>query len=195
MFEVDQEVVCFLNGEGVVIDAQDSGNYPVIVRFDGERCSYTSKGLIRESHTAPTLYPKGTTFTITEPEVTFEKGEFKELKSLFSQNESEPKNSGILNSAIGEYVIVRSRNEGINAGFLEAADDTGCVLTQARRIWYHKPSNSKLAWYEGVAVSGLHDDSKISCAVDKKYIIEDYSITTCTKEAIKSISGKKSHES
>ena len=72
-------------------------------------------------------------------------GEFKELKSLFSQNESEPKNSGILNSAIGEYVIVRSRNEGINAGFLEAADDTGCVLTQARRIWYHKPSQFTIA--------------------------------------------------
>ena len=121
-------------------------------------------------------------------------GEFKELKSLFSQNELAAKPS-ILASAIGEYVIVRSRNEGINAGFLEVADETGCVLTQARRIWYHKPADNKTSWYEGVAVSGLHDDSKISCAVEKKLLIENYSITICSEEAKKSISGKKSHES
>src|SRR5690606_28779292 len=61
---------------------------------------------------------------------------------------------------IGKHVIVRSRNEGINFGKLEAADETGCVITDARRIWYHKPADSKMAWYEGVALSGLHRSSK-----------------------------------
>lgn len=101
----------------------------------------------------------------------------------------------ILSGAIGKYVIVRSRNEGINAGILKLSDETGCVLSEARRIWYHKPKDSKLAWYEGVAESGLHKDSKVSCPVDEKYIIEDYSISICSDTAKKSISGMKSHES
>ena len=104
-------------------------------------------------------------------------------------------NTRITSSAIGKYVIVRSRNEGINAGFVKLADETGIVLGQARRIWYHKPADSKTAWYEGVAKSGLDPSSKISCAVDEKYIIEDYSITICSEEAEKSITEYKSHES
>jgi hypothetical protein len=95
---------------------------------------------------------------------------------------------------IGEPVIVRTRNEGINFGILEQADETGCVISQARRIYYHKPKDKSVAWYEGVSQSGLSDDSKVSCAVEKKYIIEDYSLSLCTKEAALLISQKKSHE-
>ena len=120
-------------------------------------------------------------------------GQIKEIKALLGG--SEGVKPSILQSAIGKYVIVRIRNEGINAGYLKAADETGCVLSNARRIWYHKPKNNKTSWYEGVADNGLHDDSKISCSVDEKYIIEDYSITVCTDEAAKSIKEKKSHES
>jgi len=123
-------------------------------------------------------------------------GDIKELKALFGGGVCySPKSSNILSSAIGKYVIVRSRNEGINAGVLKLADETGCVLSDARRIWYHKPKNSNTAWYEGVADNGLHSDSKISCEVEEKYIIEDYSITVCTKESEKSIREKASHES
>ena len=88
---------------------------------------------------------------------------------------------------IGKYVIVRSRNEGINAGFVEMADSTGVVLKEARRIWYHKPKDKSLSWYEGVAVSGLSADSKLSGVVGQKVIIEDYSITLCTEIAQQSI--------
>ena len=49
----------------------------------------------------------------------------------------------MLESMIGEYVIVRSRNECINAGFVKALDDTGIILSEAHRIWYHKPENKK----------------------------------------------------
>ena len=63
---------------------------------------------------------------------------------------------------IGKAVIVRSRNEGINAGIVILADATGVVLQKCRRIWYHKPKDTKLAWYEGVSVSGLSPNSKVS---------------------------------
>jgi hypothetical protein len=118
-------------------------------------------------------------------------GEAKELACLFGQS----KCSSIMKSQIGKYVIVRSRNEGINAGILAEADETGCVLNEARRIWYHKPKDKKTAWYEGVAVSGLDSSSKVSCPVEAKIIVEDYSIILCTNEAKKSISGHPSHES
>ena len=103
--------------------------------------------------------------------------------------------SNSLSYPIGEYVIVRSRSEGVNAGYLEQADSAGCVLSQCRRLWHHKPKRSCESWYEGVAVSGLSEDSKISCKVDKKIIIENYSITLCSDESKRSIEGFKSHES
>ena len=88
---------------------------------------------------------------------------------------------------IGKAVIVRSRNEGINAGIVVVADETGVELKQCRRIWYHKPKDKKLSWYEGVAVSGLEETSKVSGTVSSKVIIEDYSMTLCTEKAYKSI--------
>jgi hypothetical protein len=88
---------------------------------------------------------------------------------------------------IGSYVIVRSRNEGINAGLVVAADETGIVLKDARRIWYHRPADSGMSWYEGVAASGLGDGSKLSPPVPTKIIVEDYSVTYCTAQAERSI--------
>lgn len=114
---------------------------------------------------------------------------------LVSDESETPSKSSILQSAMGNYVIVRSRNEGINSGYVIEADETGIVLKDARRIWYHKPKDSKTAWYEGVATTGLDNSSKVSCAVEKKYIIEDYSITHCSEEARISIMEHKSHES
>lgn len=78
---------------------------------------------------------------------------------------------------IGKPVIVRSRNEGINVGIIELADDTGVVLKNARRLYYHRPKDKSLSWYEGVAMSGISNDSKVSGTVDRKVIIEDYSMT------------------
>lgn len=107
---------------------------------------------------------------------------------------STKKQSSIFKDAIGKYVLVRSRNEGLNAGTVLEADETGIVLKDARRIWYHRPADKSQSWYEGVSNSGLSSDSKISSPVSKKIIIEDYSITECTKEAILSIKGFKSNE-
>ena len=81
---------------------------------------------------------------------------------------------------IGKSVIVRSRNEGINAGTVVLADESGVELKNCRRIWYHKPADKLTCWYEGVAVSGLSSDSKVSFTVASKVIIEDYSMTLCS---------------
>jgi len=88
---------------------------------------------------------------------------------------------------IGKKVIVRSRNEGINAGIVVVADQSGVELKSCRRIWYHKPKDKALSWYEGVAVSGLDDSSKVSGTVSSKIIIEDYSMTALSSKAFESI--------
>ncbi len=88
---------------------------------------------------------------------------------------------------IGKKVIVRSKNEGINAGIVVLADETGIELQDCRRIWYHRPKDKTLSWYEGVAMSGISSNSKVSGTVKTKVIIEDYSITECSYDAFKSI--------
>ena len=94
---------------------------------------------------------------------------------------------------IGKYVICRSRNEGINAGNVIAADETGVVLQDARRLYYHIPLDTNISWYEGVALSGVGRESKVGSAVEK-LIVEDYSLTVCTKQAEQSIRSAKDHE-
>ncbi len=105
---------------------------------------------------------------------------------------TESSSSTIGSRFVGQYVIVRSRNEGINAGKVVELDDTGVILEDARRLYYHRPEDKKLSWYEGIALSGLSSDSKVGAEVTK-LIIEDYSITLCTKEAEKSIRGAKTN--
>jgi hypothetical protein len=94
---------------------------------------------------------------------------------------------------IGEYVICRSRIEGVNAGYLVDADGTGCVLSEARMLWSHEPKKNA-SWSEGVSLYGLSENSKISVKTQEKIIIEDYSLTLCTPEAKKSIEEFKAHE-
>lgn len=121
-------------------------------------------------------------------------GQVRELQSLIGSNSQEKPNSQLTKKLVGKYVIVRSRNEGINAGEIVAIDETGVILKDARRIYYHRPKDRKTSWYEGVSVSGLSEDSKISCEVEQKAIIEDYSITVCSEKAKESIKNHKSNE-
>ncbi len=113
-------------------------------------------------------------------------GQAKEIAAMFAGQTNE-KNNGVSTSMVGKYVIVRSRNEGLNAGYVEAADNTGVILKDAKRLWYHKPAVKTESWYEGVANHGLSKDSKVSGAVVRKVIIEDYSMTECTEIARQSI--------
>lgn len=118
-------------------------------------------------------------------------GQIKEIANLVGGAKPSA-SAGLGKQFIGKYVIVRSRNEGINAGKVLELDETGIILEDARRLYYHKPANKELSWYEGVALEGLSKDSKVGAEVTK-LIVEDYSITVCTKEAEKSIRGAKTN--
>lgn len=115
--------------------------------------------------------------------------QIKEIKALTSDEVSP-----ILNRHVGKYVIVRSYNEGINAGVVVMADETGIVLKDARRLWSNRALDKKLSWYEGVAVSGLAENNKVAGAVAEKVIIEKYSTTLCSEKAEKSIREFKTNE-
>lgn len=106
----------------------------------------------------------------------------KELQSLFTNTQ----NTSRLGYPIGQYVIIHSINEGLNAGVLVQADETGCVLREARRLW-RPVSKDRMSWYEGVSISGLDEDSRVSAPVIQKIIVEAYSITTCSAAAEQSI--------
>ena len=127
------------------------------------------------------------TFNINELTI----GQAKELSNLFGGNAT--KESNIYSRYIGKYVICRTRNEGINAGKVLALDETGVILEDARRLYYHKPASTNLSWYEGVALDGLSSDSKVGAPVEK-ILAEDYSLTICTDKAEKSIRGAKNNE-
>lgn len=100
---------------------------------------------------------------------------------------------GVASASVGMKVLVRTRNEGVNAGIVEAADETGIIIKNSRRLWYHRPKDSGSSWYEGVATSGISDSSKVSNTVERKFIIERYSIIPCTDDAYESIMEKTPH--
>lgn len=113
-----------------------------------------------------------------------------ELQGVFGGVNTQKTNA--VEHAIGKYVICRSVNEGVNAGFLVAADGTGCHLKDARRLKTHMPVEG--AWYESVALTGLnYNESVVSATAPEKFIIENYSLTVCTEEAAKSIQGMPSY--
>jgi len=105
-----------------------------------------------------------------------------------------PKSEALQSCMVGKYVVVRSRNEGINAGYVVVADSTGIVLRDARRLWYHKPIKKEVSWYEGVAEYGISEQSKLSCKVNTKVIVEDYSMVLCSDAARETIEKGASHE-
>lgn len=121
-------------------------------------------------------------------------GQIKELQSLFNSGVTSTNKPAISDHMIGKYVIVRTRNDGVNCGYLVAADETGVVIKDARRIWYHKPKDNKQCWYEGVANTGVSDDSKLSASVAEKIIIEDYCLTLCSDEGANSLKMAKNYE-
>ena len=119
-------------------------------------------------------------------------GQIKDLRNIFPSDRSNSE-SNLYARYVGLYVICRSRNEGVNAGEVIALDETGVILKNARRLYYHKPINKNVSWYEGVAKFGLSFDSRVGEPAEK-LITEDYSLTVCTDVARDSIIEIKSNE-
>jgi len=119
-------------------------------------------------------------------------GDLKKIAAMFSSTiaEKEAASAPPVPDFTGRYVIVRTRNEGVNAG-LVVENGAGFVhLKNARRLWKIIPPSSLEKWYEGVALSGLGAESQISVE-SEKLISEDYSITVCSAAAEENIRGFK----
>jgi len=108
------------------------------------------------------------------------------LVAALQQPVAQPATTPQLPSLKGRYGIVRTRNEGLNAGTVVDFGLGWVQLENARRIWRFDAPSSTCPWYEGVAELGLPEEAKISAPVDK-FICEDYSLTLCTPAAAKSI--------
>ncbi|MFV0535554.1 MAG: DUF6948 domain-containing protein, partial [Cumulibacter sp.] len=105
------------------------------------------------------------------------------------------KTHATLGAEAGDYVICRTRNAGVICGELVENGDRYCKLKNARRIYRPISRDKKLAWYEGVAESGLCPDSgKISGAVGYKVVYEDYELTACSDIGRKSLTEAASNE-
>lgn len=86
---------------------------------------------------------------------------------------------------VGQYVIVRCKDAGVHAGYLEWRKGRSCRLRNSRRLWYWKPKNGA-AFLSGVAIEGLDDESKVGAPIDL-ILTENCEIILTTKKARKSI--------
>ena len=88
-----------------------------------------------------------------------------------------------------EYKIIRTRNAGVFAGYIESRDGMETVIRQARRLWrwYGAASLSQLA-QEGTSDP---DNCKFPIAVDTITVTETIEILDVTKKAQDSIRGVK----
>ncbi len=93
---------------------------------------------------------------------------------------------------IGQYVIVRCRDAGVHAGFLESYEGREVVLSCSRRLWYWKAANNAHT-LSGVAKHGLRNDSKIPAEVRSIVLPEACEIILCSDASAKSIQEMKEH--
>ncbi|MEB3214431.1 MAG: hypothetical protein VKL39_23995 [Leptolyngbyaceae bacterium] len=116
----------------------------------------------------------------------------KELISLFLETkiEKEEESSWLKNGiSKGDYVIVRTRIAGVNAGYLEHLEKGKVVLSNARKLWrFHVAKDKKTGNALDAAVFGiLQCESKITGVVETVVMLEDAEIFKTTKEAQKTI--------
>ena len=84
------------------------------------------------------------------------------------------------------YVIVRTRDAGVFAGYLKEKDGDEVVMVSVRRLWYWSGASSlsQLAM-EGVKRPG---ECKFPCELDEVRLLGAIEIIRCTEPARKNIS-------
>ena len=88
--------------------------------------------------------------------------------------------SPIDNHMIGRYVIVRCRDAGVHAGYLESHNGRECVLTESRRMWRWTPA--KGAFLSACAKYGIDGENKIGTPV-RIHLTENCEIIECSEHA------------
>ncbi len=89
-------------------------------------------------------------------------------------------------SMIGKYVIVRCKEAGVHAGFLESYENRSCILTKSRRLWYWV-AGKDTKFLSGVASLGLASNSKIGTENIRIMLTENCEIIECSEIAATSI--------
>lgn len=117
-------------------------------------------------------------------------GEAKALAAQFGGESQGVRDNGM----IGRYVIVRCRDAGVHAGELVSHAGRECVLKDSRRLWYWKPAEGQ-KFLSGVAVAGLHEDSKVGAVLERLHLTENCEIILCSDAAAQSIKEAKTDES
>ena len=120
-------------------------------------------------------------------------GELKQIASMFANTQVQQSSQQLDNKMIGKYVIVRCRDAGVHAGYLESHNGRECVLTESRRLWYWNPANGQ-KFLSGLALVGADDSSKIAGKLPRIHLTENCEIIQCTDVAEKSISEAKVDE-
>ena len=87
-----------------------------------------------------------------------------------------------------KYVLIRSRDSGCHAGYLEKEDGNTITLVQSRRLWYW----SGAATLSQLAMEGVSNpsDCKFPCEVDKFTVYgvcEKSAVTLKAQESIKGV--------
>ena len=92
-----------------------------------------------------------------------------------------------------KYVIIRTQNAGVFAGYLKSRDGDTVILKNARRLWYWSGacSLSQLAM-EGTKKAG---ECKFPCEVDSVELLQVIEIIDATEDARLSIKAVKIWES
>lgn len=115
-------------------------------------------------------------------------GDLKKIAAMFGGGEK-----SFDNGMIGKYVIVRCRDAGVHTGYLESHNGRECVLKKSRRLWYWKCASEK-SFLSGVAVAGLHSDSKVGAEVEIIHLTENCEIIKCEESARISIQEKPDYD-
>jgi hypothetical protein len=88
-----------------------------------------------------------------------------------------------------EYVIIRCRNAGVHAGYLQSRDSDTLVLSNSRRLWrwWSKFTLSGLAM-SGI-LKGKENECKFACVLPKLTLTTSdvCEVINCTQEAKESI--------
>ena len=128
--------------------------------------------------------------TIKQAREAVEQGkEIERLLGVNSLNATEPApehTTGLYESMIGKYVLVRCHAAGVHVGVLVSACGRACVLRESRRLWRWRVPLGAPDFLSGVATHGVADGSKIGVQITVA-LTENSEIIECSAVAEKSI--------
>ena len=90
---------------------------------------------------------------------------------------------------IGNYCVIRARDSGVHAGFVNSIEGrTVILLPDSRRLWQWRVPMGAPETLSGVASHGLdEEDSKVAQTESAMMIMDVCEVIPCTEAAHKSI--------